>query len=351
MPRFAWAWRKVAEYVVKLLAQDAKWRNLASLRPMASNPSTPSMRGRRKQKRLESYHITWLKSQIQNKFKVDRRFYEAVFNETKKREYALYDQPKYLDSVSGAFACAFRGERPLPAIYSAALCVVLNIDENSLPWRKDKPKEDLGPKATPQAEHSSGPSPNSTAIPLWVEVPCKPTGYPLRDKLTPDLFRGLTIPEIKGCIVAALMEHRAPDGVPETESLLPEAIHVLAEKLVRGSVDDFVDFYYGDYDSPPHIKREVGALICANRILRGELAAKVVRSGADDLAGWFSVFSFWCSHEMMVEVEREFLKFEKEQSFQEQYGGYRSHWASCLMEQFSKFGCVSAVSVLNALIR
>jgi hypothetical protein len=171
----------------------------------------------------------------------------------------------------------------------------------------------------------------------------------LRDKLTPDLFKRLTTPEIKGHIVAALMEFRGPNWVAETESLLPETIGILAQKLVDEPVENFEDFYAGDYDSPPKIKQGVATFIAANPILRAKLAAKVARSGYQNLVGWFRLFSHYCSHEIAVQVELAFLEFEHEPAFQEEYGWRGVHELTSLISHFWKFGCAGASHTLKEL--
>jgi len=293
--------------------------------------------------------VAWLRGEIRKKFKVFRRFYEAVYTEARKHEYAIYEQPRSEDSVARAFAATFSGDRSLPDVYEVALCVVLKINEDSLPWRRDQPAAGRVCATPPAAEVSSAPPPASAPSSLDLKVPSTTTGSPLRDKLTPDLFKRLTTPEIKGHIAAALVEFRGPNWVAETESLLPETIGILAEKLVHEPVENFVDFYAGDFDSPPKIKQGVAACIAANPILRAELAAKVARSGYRNLVGWFQVFSHFCPHEIAVQVELAFLEFEHEPAFQEEYGWRGVHGLTSLISHFWKFGCAGAAHTLKEL--
>jgi len=308
-------------------------------------PTAPKL-GRPTEERLAPEHVAWLKAAIQRKFKVLRRFYEKVYSEAKKHEYAIYERPTSENSVARAFAFAFNGQRSLPDLFQVVLCVLLEINEDALPWKKKEVRPDLGLTAAPQGPAPETP-PASVSSSLVAEFPTRPPGTSLNDKLTPELFTRLTTPEIKGHIVAALMETRAPNSIAETELLLPETTGILAEKLVHEPVENFVDFYAGDYDSPPKIKRAVAAVIAANPVLRAELAVKVARSGYSNLVGWFQVFSSFCAREVVVEVEHAFLEFSKEPAFQEGYGLCVGHGSSTLISAFSKFGCVAVVQAFK----
>jgi hypothetical protein len=94
----------------------------------------------------------------------------------------------------------------------------------------------------------------------------------------------------------------------------------LIEKLIHGPIEDFVDFYFSDYDipaefSPPRIRPAVASAINADRRWRVEHAKQVAQNNFGYLASWFQKFSFFGKRETAIDVETAFVEFSSGSAF------------------------------------
>jgi len=103
------------------------------------------------------------------------------------------------------------------------------------------------------------------------------------------LFAALETGKIKSYILAELSSLQGQNAYETflTELLSPECIGVIADKLVADTIENFVDFYAADYDSPPALKRRLAAHVARDPEALKLLAEKVARSGNRDMNRWF----------------------------------------------------------------
>ena len=119
------------------------------------------------------------------------------------------------------------------------------------------------------------------------------------------LFAAVETTKIKNYILSELSSLQGQDAYEDflSELLLPECIKVIAEKLVGDTIDNFVDFYAADYDSPPSLKRRLAACIANDPDNLKLMAAKVARSGNRDMNRWFEKCVSFFPDGILIAVE------------------------------------------------
>ena len=290
--------------------------------------------------RLDPDHVDWLNAQIE-KFPSRKAFYNAVYAVMVQQG----NKPTDVETVKGAFIGALKmseRQRSLPRIYEQAMCVVLEIDEDSLPWRKllrskapvesdsvapaplttitpPGPSEthivappatkdrSPGTKSPPRlGSHASSPMPPQHATARNVlgnsklraaqdafsafmgdeierDEPMPPRGR----KSLQDYLRTLSLKQIRRYIAPAAFASTA------RQVLKPECINVIAEKVVCLDQRAYFDFYSDDFGKfSDRIKRAVSDVIRVSEDM-SELVIHIVLGVRDvtlfDIYRWFEV--------------------------------------------------------------
>ena len=208
-------------------------------------------------------------------------------------------------------------------------------------------------------------------------VPVKALQPEQSNKPITELFKSLPVASIISHITVAHLPARGEDAIDKfhADFLSPDCLCAVAEKIIDGSINEFCDFFYAQFEPPfsalppcpdkfnplkiknlryggrqrPNLKSSVAAVIASNKDLRAKLAAKVARCGFWDMISWFQAFSFFCVREIVVEVEYALNAAAEEPGFKEKFLLYAPEQLPTLIKWFSDYSCVVAVRLFEKI--
>jgi hypothetical protein len=282
-------------------------------------------RGRPRRQRLKRPDADWLKTELVQACGSLAKFYQQAFDEARRAKFKDFKQPKNVETVDRAFDAFLSGSRSLPELYWMILAEHLGIGPDDLPSRARivaKPNANLHPaaaqeeiesspvqtsfrnsRATEQQHASNSPPPDSQSSPSRVESsdmagPPKRSSDIVRSALTNEKYSASQSAHMralhpKRSEKAAWRAHRVfTDWFRELsldsaidylgvmgkwkterqtamhgEVLKWECGYSLAQKLANTDTMTYGFFYAGCSGIPEEVKREVSAIIAADRRL------------------------------------------------------------------------------------
>jgi hypothetical protein len=344
---FAWSRgvRALTIFLVQYVGWSKKYRpEDFEIRGERNSPAASLDMGLGKGKSKDQVNIQWQQSMFGTQGKNASSYLPTYIERTnpdQKRKSDPFGLKVLVSQLPPACVHVFVGDKELKEfpeikVLSEKLCKQWKGKQNLPLWPAVEPKKDVLVLA-PDALTSSKITTTQTSSPA--------------SKSLAELFKSLPVTSIISHITAALLPARGQDAIEKSvaEILSPECINLLAEKIVEGSINEFCDFFYTNYDSPPNIKKCVATLLSTNKNLRANLAFKVARSGFYDILGWFGVFSFFCDRQIVLEVENSLNTAAKEPGFKERFLIYAPELLPKLIKYFSDYGCVVAVRLFEKI--